>query len=173
MQTDYQIEEVLAVQNTLGEGPLWHPEEEALYWVDIDEGRFHRLNPATGHHEVFEVGVPLGALAFRQQGGLLLATKNGFAFWDEATQTPNFFTDPEAHKTDARFNDGAVDRQGRFWAGTMGDESNNALENIGRALSAFSPCIIWSNAKPRSRFCRWQKQRIWALSVTARWEVVY
>ena len=126
----YQVETVLNVQNKLGEGPLWHPEEHTLYWVDIEGHRFHRLNPATGQHEVFEVGLPLGTLAFREKGGLILATKNGFAFWDEDKQTPEFFDDPEADKPDARFNDGAVDRQGRFWAGTMGDGSNNNLYRL-------------------------------------------
>jgi sugar lactone lactonase YvrE len=90
-----------------------------LYWVDIDAGCFHRLTPAAGQHEVFEVGLPIGVLAFRARGGLVMATKNGFAFWDEVTQTLDFIADPEAHKPNARFNDGAVDPQGRFWAGTM------------------------------------------------------
>jgi len=125
-----QVETVLNVQNILGEGPLWHPDEQALYWVDIEGHRFHRLTPATGQHEVFEVGLPVGALAFRQIGGLILATKNGFAYWDEDQQTPEFFNNPEADKTEARFNDGAVDRQGRFWAGTLGDGSNNNLYRL-------------------------------------------
>jgi len=125
-----QVETVLNVQNILGEGPLWHPDEQALYWVDIEGHRFHRLTPATGQHEVFEVGLPVGTLAFRQIGGLILATKNGFAYWDEDKQSLEFFNDPETDKPDARFNDGAVDRQGRFWAGTLGDGSNNNLYRL-------------------------------------------
>lgn len=124
------VETVLKVQNKLGEGPLWHPQEQRLYWVDIEAQRFHRLDPADGNHEVFEVGVLLGALAFREAGGLVLATQNGFAFWNETEQTPQFFNDPEADKPQARFNDGAVDPQGRFWAGTMGDGANNHLYRL-------------------------------------------
>lgn len=114
------VEHALAVQNDLGEGPQWNPDEGMLYWVDIMAGRFHRWNPTTGYHEVFEVGLPVGALVFRARGGLALATRDGFAFWDFEMRTPQFIADPEAGKA-SRFNDGKVDRQGRFWAGTMAD----------------------------------------------------
>ncbi|NIR95786.1 MAG: SMP-30/gluconolactonase/LRE family protein, partial [Gammaproteobacteria bacterium] len=70
------------------------------------------------------------ALAFRENGGLILATKNGFAFWDFTKQSLQFIVDPEADKPQSRFNDGAVDRNGRFWAGTMGDDENNALYRL-------------------------------------------
>jgi sugar lactone lactonase YvrE len=125
-----QVEHLLSGQNSLGEGPLWHPDEQALYWVDIDADCFHRLTPATGQHEAFEVGLPIGVLAFRATGGLVMGTKNGFAFWDEATQTLDFIADPEAHKPEARFNDGAVDPQGRFWAGTIGQGPTSSLYRL-------------------------------------------
>ncbi|MBN1219400.1 MAG: SMP-30/gluconolactonase/LRE family protein [Anaerolineae bacterium] len=122
-----QVEHVLAVQNQLGEGPLWHPDEQALYWVDIDGRCFHRFFPDTGQHNVFEVGLPIGVLAFRAAGGLVMATKDGFAFWDETTEALQFIADPEADRPEARFNDGAVDPQGRFWAGTISEGFANAL----------------------------------------------
>ena len=76
-----QVEHILPIKNVLGEGPLWHPEEQALYWVDITGYCFYRLFPCSGQHERFDVGLPVGALAFRAGGGLLLATRDGFAFW--------------------------------------------------------------------------------------------
>jgi hypothetical protein len=30
------VEHILAVHNTLGEGPVWNADEQALYWVDIN-----------------------------------------------------------------------------------------------------------------------------------------
>jgi len=113
-----ELEHVLAVQNKLGEGPLWHAEEQAIYWVDIEQNCFYRFYPQTGTYESFDVGVMIGVLAIRAGGGLVMATKQGFAFW-EAQQGLRFIADPEAHKPFTRFNDGAVDCQGRFWAGTM------------------------------------------------------
>jgi L-arabinonolactonase len=125
-----QVERVLAVQNELGEGPVWNVEEQALYWVDILEGHLHRLHPASGRREFFDAGLAVGALAFRASGGLVLATENGFAFWDPRNQQLQVVADPEADRPDSRFNDGAVDRQGRFWAGTMGEGPTSALYRL-------------------------------------------
>ncbi len=116
------VEDVLTCQCKLGEGPVWSVAEQALYWVDIENRRFSRLYPASGKYEVFEVGLPVGVLAPRERGGLVMATKEGFAFWDwQAEPRLQFIANanPEASKPHNRFNDGAVDSQGRFWAGTM------------------------------------------------------
>jgi len=118
------------VVSKLGEGPVWNADEQALYWVDIEQGRVHRLHPATGAHDVFDLGLPIGALGFRSSGGLVIATRAGFAFWDLQTQELRFVADPEADRPDARFNDGAVDRQGRFWAGTMGQGPTSSLYRL-------------------------------------------
>lgn len=125
------VEHFLTVGNKLGEGPLWHPEEQLLYWVDCEGDAIFRCDPAVPEGvERFDLGLPVGALAFRAGGGLLLATKNGFAFWDVVGQTLHFIADPEADKPKSRFNDGAVDRHGRFWAGTLGDLDHNALYRL-------------------------------------------
>ncbi|MBE3559865.1 MAG: SMP-30/gluconolactonase/LRE family protein [Ktedonobacteraceae bacterium] len=114
-----ELEHVLAVKNRLGEGPVWDSDAQILYWVDIMENTFYRYNPISGTHEVVNVGVPIGVLAVRASGGLVMATRDGFAFWDERKQKLEFIADPEADKPRNRFNDGAVDCKGRFWAGTM------------------------------------------------------
>ncbi len=125
-----KLEHLLAAQNELGEGPLWHSQEQAFYWVDITGHSFFRLNPATGQHQAFAAGLPVGVLAFRASGGLVMATRDGFAFWNEKTKALDFIADPEADRPKARFNDGAVDRQGRFWAGTMSVGFTNALYRL-------------------------------------------
>jgi len=121
----YELEHVLAVQNIVGEGPIWNGKEQALYWVDIQGHTIHRLQPETMEHSVFDVGVAVGVLVFRQTGGLVLASKNGFAVWDTQTQVVNFLVDPEAGQTQKRFNDGAVDCRGRFWAATMNEQEEH------------------------------------------------
>ena len=98
-----KAEHLLSINNTLGEGPVWHPEEQKLYWVDIQSNCFYRYAPATEELERFDVGQPVGALVFRKPGGLVLALRDGFAFWDEATQALEFIADPESDKPDARF----------------------------------------------------------------------
>ena len=116
------VEHILATQNIVGEGPVWNVQEQALYWVDIQGHTIHRLQAETGEYRVFDVGVAVGVLAFRQSGGLVLATKNGFALWDTHTQVLDVIAHPEAGQAHKRFNDGAVDCRGRFWAATMSEE---------------------------------------------------
>jgi sugar lactone lactonase YvrE len=116
-----QVEHILSINNQLGEGPLWNSDEQALYWVDIFEGCFYRLYTSTGEYQAIKVGLPIGVLAFRASGGLVMATKRGFAFWEPHNHSLHHIADPESGNPDSRFNDGAVDRQGRFWAGTMVD----------------------------------------------------
>jgi sugar lactone lactonase YvrE len=115
----HTAEHLLPVQNRLGEGPRWNAGEGRLYWVSIEEDTFYRYDPASGRQEQFDVGQPVSVLAFREKGGLIMGTRDGFATWDFAAQALTIIASPEAGKEGARFNDGAVDPAGRFWAGTM------------------------------------------------------
>lgn len=119
------VEQITPVLCTLGEGPLWHVREQALYWVDIEEKCYHTLDYASGQVDRFDVGHQIGCLAFRASGGLLMAVDVGLAWWDPAARFLDLFSDPEADNPDRapRFNDGAVDPGGRFWAGTIAEES--------------------------------------------------
>ena len=63
----------LPVQNILGEGPLWHPKEHCLYWVDIHAGTINHFNPARGIDKTFDICYPVGCLAFCTNGDLILA----------------------------------------------------------------------------------------------------
>ncbi len=131
-----ELEHLLSVQNQLGEGPIWNHLEERLYWVDIERGNFHQFDPNTGNHQVNEIGLPLGVMGFRAGGGLVMATKRGFALWDSNKKSLEFVADPEsADYPDGRFNDGSVDRMGRFWAGTMHKDFSASLYRLDPDLS--------------------------------------
>jgi sugar lactone lactonase YvrE len=127
-----RAEHLLPVQNRLGEGPRWNADEGLLYWVDIENSCYHRYAPATGRQEKVDVGLPVGVLAFREKGGLVMATRDGFAMWDSEAQSLTPIANPEAGKEGARFNDGGVDPAGRFWAGTMtqGGEPTSSLYRL-------------------------------------------
>ncbi len=45
--------------------------------------------------------------------------RDGLALWDFDKSRLEFVADTEFEKKESRFNDGAVDPQGRFWAGTL------------------------------------------------------
>ena len=62
----------------------------------------------------------IGSMALRESGGAVLALANGFNFYDFETQEVTPIANPLGDKPDYRFNDGKVDRAGRFFAGSMG-----------------------------------------------------
>ncbi len=113
---------VLHSQNIIGEGPLWHEAEQALYWVDIAGKTINRYWPASKSHDSFDLGVEVGVIAFREAGGCIAAGNTGYSFWSPDTNKLEPIGDPEADNPESRFNDGKVDRKGRFWAGTMTPE---------------------------------------------------
>src|SRR5947209_1305968 len=123
-----EVEHVLPVHDQLGEGPLWSVDEQALYWIDIVGNSFSHFFPTTGMYERVDVGVPIGVLALRVSRGLVMATKKGFAFWDNNTMRS--IVNPEADKPHLRFNDGAVDSRGRFWAGSLGGPGEGTLYRL-------------------------------------------
>ena len=47
-------------KNIVGEGPLWHPKKNILFWIDIMAGRIFTLDPSTGDHSLFHQGGILG-----------------------------------------------------------------------------------------------------------------
>ena len=115
------VEHAFTSRDYLGEGPIWSVREQALYWLNIPSGTIHRWQPATNEHRSFSLGFSIGCLALRARSGLVLATKRGFATWS-VEDGLSIITNPLADKPNMRFNDGKVDRQGRFWAGTMVDQ---------------------------------------------------
>lgn len=115
------IECVVDSRSRVGEGALWDDRAGVLWWVDIPAGLIYCYNPADNSNTTIDYGEPVGCLAVREAGGLLLATKSGFWFFDPVTGNRQAIADPEAHLEHNRFNDGTTDAQGRFWAGTMKD----------------------------------------------------
>lgn len=105
----------------VGEGPVWHDGEAALYWVDIKNPTVHRLHPATGSLASWPMPERIGFLMPRAGGGFVAGLKSGLKTVDLAAGAIEPICDPEPHFPDNRFNDGKVDRQGRLWAGTMDD----------------------------------------------------
>lgn len=103
----------------LGEGPVWSVREQALYWVDIEGLLVHRWQWGTEQVRTWPVPCMIGALALREQGGLVVALQNGIHTMDLTTGDLTFVVDPEGDVPGTRYNDGTVDAAGRFWIGGM------------------------------------------------------
>jgi D-xylonolactonase len=115
-----QVECVADVGAVLGEGPVWVAREQALYWVDIKGLGIFRLD-SRGELTSWETPFRICSLAPRGAGGFVAGTECGFALVDLATGSFDVFANPEPDRPGNRFNDGKLDRSGRFWAGTMDD----------------------------------------------------
>jgi sugar lactone lactonase YvrE len=130
---------VADVQALLGEGPVWVAREGALYWVDIKGRRIHRYRPGDGELSSWTPPFRICSLAPRRGGGFVAGAENGFAFIDPATDRYELHANPEPERETNRFNDGKLDRAGRFWAGTMDDEEVQASG----ALYRFGTDLAW------------------------------
>lgn len=119
-----------ATPGLLSEGPRWHEERQELLWVDILGQQLHR-GTLTDEGELLRAETVsldshIGAVAPALGGGHVLAAGQGFLFVDPSGSIHQL-AQPEANRPEVRMNDGACDRAGRFWAGTMAyDESPGA-----------------------------------------------
>ena len=113
--------------NKVGEGPLWHPMEKRLYWVDISGGRMFRLDPATGEHEQCFEGKVIGGYTIQADGSLLLFMENGaVAVWRDGSDL-DYVIEGMPGEQGMRFNDVIADPAGRGFCATMHQDSALAL----------------------------------------------
>ncbi|MCD0504425.1 SMP-30/gluconolactonase/LRE family protein [Bordetella petrii] len=108
---------------SVGESPVWHAAEQALYWTDIPARRLCRYTPADGQARHWDLPEMAGCIAKRGTGWLA-AMETGLyalpALDSQQPAPPAMALATVRHAAPGmRFNDGRCDRQGRFWAGTM------------------------------------------------------
>jgi sugar lactone lactonase YvrE len=116
---DFEVKRVLDIKAGLGEGALWSVEEQALFWVDIHKKTLNRFDPAAGSNHAWTLPATPGCFAFRDGGGVIVATDRGYYGLDFASGAVDFLLAPPFDPAIFRFNDGKTDRQGRFWVGTV------------------------------------------------------
>ncbi|SIT17251.1 Sugar lactone lactonase YvrE [Roseivivax lentus] len=116
----------------LGEGALWHPEEEALYWVDILGKRLFRHDGRRQRDWRFEEHI--SAAGWIDEGRLLIASETALFVWDTEREAREDIVPLEADRPDTRSNDGRADPWGGFWISTMRKDKTGADGAIYRFL---------------------------------------
>ena len=118
------LERVADFACELGEGPVWHPDEARLYWVDIDAGRLLRYDPASGDAEcVYRTDVVTG-VTVQEDGSLLLFMDEGrVGRWVDGELADS----ATVVESDTRFNDVIADPAGRVFCGTMPGEDRGGV----------------------------------------------
>jgi L-arabinonolactonase len=131
------IEVARKIPNRIGECPMWHPGEKALYWIDTRAPVIHRLG-LDGNTKVWNLPFTVGSFVFRRNGGIVAATPCGFHTIDIETGKATLIVDPEPGMFQTKPNDGRCDRRGRYWCGTSDREQAEPLGSLYRLDPDFS-----------------------------------
>src|SRR5689334_15619264 len=124
-----QIYCVDETRTELGESALWSPNEQAIYWVDGLAPAIYRRKLGEADKTMWSMPEEVGCIGLRRGGGLVVALRRGFFLLDTETGQLSHIIDPEPDRPRSRFNDGKIDRQGRFWSGTVQEALTPAQGN--------------------------------------------
>lgn len=112
--------DILRTGNILGEGILWDSRRQLLWWTDIQGRRLHRYDWTQGTMRVLETPERIGSFGLvAGSERMITAFASGIALYDAYQQSVAWLPRPDTLLAGVRFNDGRVDRRGRFWSGTM------------------------------------------------------
>ncbi|KAJ6079152.1 hypothetical protein N7467_008905 [Penicillium canescens] len=123
-------EPYLDIPGTLLEGPYHDAANNEFRFVDIWDQKLYRLDLAKGPDSlrVIDTAASVGVTAnISGSNQLIVGAKYGFARLNQSTGELSYIhevwgEEGEGGKAERmRFNDGAVDSHGRFWAGAMND----------------------------------------------------
>ncbi|MEZ5924094.1 MAG: SMP-30/gluconolactonase/LRE family protein [Hyphomicrobiaceae bacterium] len=114
-----QIEVFSSGKDLLGEGPLWDEREERLYWIDSYRPCVHRSDLKGTDRRTWPLPEPVGSMALREKGGAVVSLRSGFHLLDLESGAISRINETQPGELRPRLNDGKVDRQGRFVAGSM------------------------------------------------------
>ena len=107
---------------SLGEGPLWHPLRQQLFWFDIPAGTLYCCNESGEAGQTWQFGEPASAAAWIDDKSLLVATASSLKHLDLVSGAQTLVADMESDNPITRSNDGRAGPDGSFWIGTMGRE---------------------------------------------------
>ncbi|GMQ93531.1 MAG: SMP-30/gluconolactonase/LRE family protein [Acidimicrobiia bacterium] len=101
-----------------GEGAVWSVDTGTLLYVDIPGCTVYEYDPA-GPSQSWLLDSPIGCVAVHESGGIVVALPDGYHLLDRESGDVSPLAILDHPDPRQRFNDGAVDSEGRFWAGTM------------------------------------------------------
>jgi sugar lactone lactonase YvrE len=128
-----KLRQRIEVADRLGECVLWDAREYALWWTDIEGRVLHRLDWQSGSLAHYPTPMRLASFAFVEgRRDLLAAFDQGIALFDPLSGTRGPWHPAEELEDGFRLNDGRVDRQGRFWVGSMAEADGPSIAKLYR-----------------------------------------
>lgn len=114
----------------LGEGPLWHPIRQSLFWFDINAFKIHNWHE--GKLETWVFSEPVSAAGWIDEDNLIVASASALIKLSLSTGNKDTLVKLEGDMPQNRSNDGRADPWGGFWVGTMGLKAEPNLGSIYR-----------------------------------------
>lgn len=137
-----------ATQCDLGEGPLWHPLRQQLFWFDINAHRLHCRQDDTT--KTWQFNEYVSAAGWVDETRMVIASETALSLFDITTGMQDALCSVEADNPMTRSNDCRADPQGGFWFGTMSKTKEPKAGAIWRyyrgELRLLFPGITISNA---------------------------
>lgn len=111
---------LLTAEATTGEGAIWHPGRESLFWVDIEGCRLYEYIPESMNCREWTFNRMVSTVVPESDSTVVVALQDQIVRLNLHTnlRTPIASIPDENGKL--RCNDGKCDSTGRLWVGTMG-----------------------------------------------------
>jgi len=123
----------------LGESPFWHPQEQRLYWCDIQGRGIHAWEPATGQLQAWPMPSEPGCCVPAPDGQLVIGLRDGFYLLDTRSAALQPLAQLPHDTRTLRLNDGRCDPEGRFWAGSVFSPKTAPLAELWRLQASTDP----------------------------------
>ena len=115
-------------KTTLGEGTLWVPSQNSIYFVDIKKKNIFILNTKSKKKKIIKVNKEIGFLSHIKKNVFVLGLKSELRFVNLKSKKIIKSIKIEKDKPLNRINDGKTDFLGRLWFGTM-DNPERRIRN--------------------------------------------
>ena len=112
----------------LGEGTLWVPSQNCIYFVDIKKKNILVFNTKSKKKKIIKVNKEIGFITHVKKNVFVLGLKSELRFVNLKSKKIIKSIKIEKDKPLNRINDGKTDFQGRLWFGTM-DNSERKIRN--------------------------------------------
>ena len=109
----------------LGEGTLWVPTLNSIFFVDIKKKKILILNIKTKKKKIFKVNKEIGFISHINKNIFILGLKSELRIVNLKNKKILSSIKIEPKKQNNRINDGKTDPIGRLWFGTMDNLERN------------------------------------------------
>ena len=175
-----KLPKIIRVGNTLGEGITWDARSQSVWWTDIQDRFLYRYGWSDESLNRYSMPERLCSFGFVEGSDEMIAAfETGFALYSPSHDTTVWLARIETQGSGIRFNDGRVDRQGRFWAGTMAESKSGAgqgrlycLDGAGNAYLretgvTISNSLCWSPDSTKLYYADTPRRVIWSYAFDA------